>query len=78
MAERPNGSRIKSDIAHSDTLIPPDVLEAFLQKGVFSEAAVVRFASQIGIAPGIVVGRLQRDEKLHHSELLHLKKNITP
>ncbi|GDY11031.1 XRE family transcriptional regulator [Planctomycetia bacterium] len=62
----------------SDTLIPPDVLHEFLQKGDFSETTIVRFADHIGIAPGIVVGRLQRDGKLHHSELKHLKEHVIP
>ena len=57
----------------SETLIPPDVLREFLRKGDFSETTIVRFADHIGIAPGIVVGRLQRNGKLHHSEIKHLK-----
>lgn len=62
----------------SDTLIPPDRLREFLDNGDFSERAIVQFANQIGIAPGIVVGRLQREDRLHHSELLKLKDSVSP
>lgn len=38
-----------------------------------SEAAVCRFAEQIGIAPGIVVGRLQNDGIIDHKQMNGLK-----
>lgn len=73
-----NDREVEANSFASDTLIPPDVLREFLQKGIFSEAAIVRFAAHIGIAPGIVVGRLQREARLHHSELSNLKDNVSP
>jgi addiction module HigA family antidote len=45
----------------ADTLIPPRALGDFLRKRTFSNESIYAFAEQIGIGPGIVVGRLQHD-----------------
>lgn len=45
----------------ADILIPPQLLQAFISFGVVDSEYVKKFAEAIGIAPGIVVGRLQRD-----------------
>jgi hypothetical protein len=43
----------------------------------FKQTAVVEaFAKEIGIAPGIVVGRLQHDKKLPQSHLNGLKEQM--
>ena len=44
-----------------DTLIPPSKLHPFMKSGNFSTRAVHGFADDLGIGPGIVVGRLQRE-----------------
>jgi len=61
-----------------DTLISPDEYAAFADAGSFKEQAVRDFAKQQGIAPGIVVGRLQRDKLLPPSHLNNLKKSLQP
>lgn len=38
-----------------------------------TEAAVINFASEIGIAPGIVVGRMQKEKYITWAQLNHLK-----
>src|SRR5579872_2634531 len=43
-------------------LIPPSALLRFVASDVFTDAALRHFADEIGIAPGIVVGRLQHDK----------------
>ena len=48
----------------ADTLIPPQELMAFLERHDLSAKAILDFASQIEIAPGIVIGRLQREKLL--------------
>jgi hypothetical protein len=56
------------------TLIPPqhaDVLEALKSK-----QAVVRFAKSIGISPGIVVGRLQKEGIVPYTHLNGLKQRF--
>lgn len=61
-----------------DTLIPPDDYARFVEAAVFSEAAIRSFANQLNIAPGIVVGRLQRDDKVARSHFRGLKKSLWP
>ncbi len=58
-----------------DLLIPPEYMRRFhLLK---SRAAIRRFAREIGIAPGIVVGRLQHDGYLPRSHCIDLKIKLT-
>jgi hypothetical protein len=45
----------------ADTLIPPRGLGEFLRKRTFTNESINAFAEQVGIGPGIVVGRLQHD-----------------
>ena len=62
----------EADVFASDKLIPPAVLRLFLAKGNRSLTEIERFAVHIGIAPGIVVGRLQHDgllQKTHGNKL---------
>ncbi len=59
----------------ANTLISPADYARFLKKGTFTAAAVSAFASEIGIQPGIVVGRLQRDGHLEFSQLNQLKQH---
>jgi len=57
-----------------DMLIPPEAWIGFCQSGIPSRANVERFADEIGIAPGIVVGRLQYEGVIPwRSDLNHLK-----
>ena len=62
----------------ADTLIPPEALRAFLsqRRGNFSQSQVEQFASRLGIAPGIVVGRLQREQQLPPTHLNGLKRPL--
>ncbi len=45
----------------SDFLIAPDKLRAFLDRGLRSAQHIEAFAHEVGVSPGIVVGRLQYD-----------------
>lgn len=56
-----------------DLLIPPNDFKKFKQDGRFSFASVEEFASEIGVAPGIVVGRLQHERLIDWSKLNYLK-----
>jgi hypothetical protein len=54
-------------------LIPPNRWAEFIMDTP-TEYRIVEFAQSLGIAPGIVVGRLQYEERLpHQSRLNHLK-----
>lgn len=44
-----------------DTLIPMERFNAFVNRKKFSRDSILGFAKSIGIAPGIVVGRLQKE-----------------
>jgi HTH-type transcriptional regulator / antitoxin HigA len=57
-------------------LIPPREFQRLQEQGPHSEALVREFAAQLGIAPGIVVGRLQHDRLLPFSHLNGLKRRF--
>jgi hypothetical protein len=59
-----------------DLLLPPRDYEEFVDRADFSASAVRAFAQNQKVAPGIVVGRLQRDRLLPRSHLNDLKKPI--
>jgi len=57
-----------------DFLIPPHKFSDFTRRHFrFSAAAIGRFARELGIAPGIVVGRLQHEGLIPHSHFNDLK-----
>lgn len=60
-----------------DTLIPPEEWASFVVSADFSEPAVRSFAESQGVAAGIVVGRLHREDLLNRSHLTSLKKTIS-
>lgn len=57
-------------------LIPEHEYQRFLTHRDFSKGAVVGFAEHVGIAPGIVVGRLQHDKAIPWSSLNFLKRPL--
>jgi len=58
-------------------LIPNNELSRFVNAGIKSADAIVRFASRIDIAPGIIVGRLQYEGYLPMSHCNALKRQIS-
>jgi len=58
----------------ADTLLPPQALQRFLAMGKITQESVRALAAAIGIAPGIVVGRLQFDGVIPYSKLNDMKK----
>ena len=57
-------------------LLPPEAFRSFEQADDFSAAAIKRFAGEQGVAPGIVVGRLQHDTLIKFSEHNNLKERL--
>ena len=57
-----------------DTLISSDDFEAFREERDYSERRVLQFAKAQGIAPGIVVGRMQLEGMIKYSMLNNLKE----
>lgn len=61
----------------AEILIPPTDWQRFIASGRnFSKARIQQFAMEIGIAPGIVVGRLQYDELLPNTHCNDLKRRF--
>ncbi len=71
-----NSKEDEADRFASDFLIPLKQYKQFIQSGRYSKAAIQKFASEIGIAPGIIVGRLQHDDIILHSFCNDLKKRF--
>jgi len=57
-------------------LVPAQELRRFTRKGKKSKAAIKRFARELGVAPGIVVGRLQHESHLPYSHCNDLKRHF--
>lgn len=68
----------EADAFAREMLVPRSALRAFLRGGAPTLTAVGAFASSIGIAPGVVVGRLQHDGILPHSVGNRLKVFFDP
>jgi len=70
---------IKEDKANrfaSDFLIPRKNYFQLIENEIFTKALIQRFAEEIKIAPGIVVGRLQHDKLLPMSYCNDLKRRF--
>ena len=69
-----------ADRLASDWLIPPDRFAAFIHdtKGYFYRERVLAFAEDIGVHPGIVVGRLQHDGHIPYTHFRNLLDRVTP
>jgi Zn-dependent peptidase ImmA (M78 family) len=61
----------------ADFLIPKAMLQDFMRKGDRSHRSIKRFAQQLEIAPGIVVGRLQHEKYLPLNHCNDLKRRLT-
>jgi addiction module HigA family antidote len=59
-----------------DFLIPPPVYDELVSASQYTRALLQAFARRLGIAPGIVVGRLQHDGRLPHSHCNDLKRRL--
>jgi len=71
--EEHNAQEEEADAFATDFLIPRAEYNEFLEEGVFTKSAIGCFAREVGIAPGIVVGRLQHDKHLDYSRYNNLK-----
>jgi addiction module HigA family antidote len=63
----------EADAFARDFLIPPAEWESFIQHEPITRISVREFAQQIGIAPGIVVGRLQHEKHIPFHQWTDLK-----
>ena len=82
----PTGKEQQADAYARDQLIPRQEFEAFIRahdgrlgspRSLFlSKSDILAFASQVRVAPGVVVGRLQRDGWLPHTHCNDLKVRL--
>lgn len=63
-----------ADSFSGNILIPTEDFNEFKKKGDFSEGSVIAFARKQGIAPGIVVGRMQSEGLLEYNRMNNLKE----
>ncbi|MCM1122118.1 MAG: HigA family addiction module antitoxin [Eubacterium sp.] len=63
-----------ADVWSGETLIAADDFESFRRKRDYSERGVICFAREQGIAPGIVVGRMQAEGLIEYNMLNNLKE----
>jgi addiction module HigA family antidote len=59
-----------------DQLVPSGMIESLIGEGTLDCGKIARFAESLNIAPGIVVGRLQRDGKLPRDQCNGLKRRL--
>lgn len=64
-----------ADAWSRDTLISKESFDGFVSKSNFSTSSIRSFAKTLGIAPGIVVGRLQSEGCIKHSVMNELKEH---
>ena len=67
----------EADAFARDFLIAPEVWRDFCDAGSFTSQAVREFAQSAGIAPFIVVGRLQKEKWIGYRQLASLKQRYT-
>ena len=60
----------------ANALVPPEFQQKLLSLPVDGRK-VIRFAREIGISPGIVVGQLQHNGRIKHRQLNSLKRRFT-
>ena len=74
--EAQNEKESEASAFAADFLLPPQALKAFLEAGELGEQWIIGFAHSQGIAPGIVVGRLQFEGVIRYNQHNHLKKRF--
>lgn len=62
-----------ADIYARDTLIPSSEFVRFLERDCLSKECIIQFAKQINVSPGIMVGRLQKDNIIPFNQMNDLK-----
>ena len=70
-------SEVEANRFAGRTLIPEVKYEDFISGTHATESAVRRFARSIGVAPGIVVGRLQHDGIIKRSWLNDVREQYS-
>jgi len=67
----------EADRFASDTLIDPAEWRRFLDAGRYTKAAIVQLSAEVGVSPGVVVGRLQHEKRLAFRVCNDLKQPVS-
>ena len=67
------GIEAEADCFARDFLIPLEDWKGFCDGGCFTNSSVAKFSRSVGIAPFIVVGRLQKEKLIGYNQLTNLK-----
>lgn len=68
-----NEQEDEADAFARDVLISPEQYQVFIGANCFSKDCIIAFAHKIGIAPGIVLGRLQKENFVPYNRFNELK-----
>lgn len=71
-----NDKEKEADSFSADFLVSERDYKIFIQQARFTKTAIRDFAKRIGIAPGIVVGRLQHEGEINYSWCNDLKRKF--
>ena len=74
--EEPTDIETEANQWAANFLIPPNAWKQFVTSDSYDESSVRQFAEEQGIAPGIVVGRLQHEKHLPWNQLNTLKVRL--
>lgn len=77
--EKPDGAESEIEREADDyagNIIVPTEFEDELHNLTTSRLPIIAFAKKIGIAPGLIVGRLQHDGLLRYNQMQHLKRRF--
>ncbi|HSB82533.1 MAG TPA: ImmA/IrrE family metallo-endopeptidase, partial [Candidatus Methylomirabilis sp.] len=72
-----DGEEAEANVFAANLLVPPAVYELLKATSPPSEPAVLRASKEAGVAPGVIVGRLQHDGLLRYDQMNHLKERFT-
>lgn len=67
---------VEADRFATSSLVPERGYAQFLRRGRFYKNEIIAFAEKLGITPGIVVGRLQDDQKIPYEWHNDLKRSL--
>jgi HTH-type transcriptional regulator / antitoxin HigA len=75
-ASSTDAKETEADAFAADILIPRSAFDRIRASHPFTDARMCELAVEIGIPPGIIVGRLQHDGLLRFNQLNHLKRRF--
>ena len=71
-----NRKELEADMSASNFLIPIKLWKKFITSAKFTEKSILDLADKINLCPGIIVGRLQRENLIEYKQMNHLRKKF--